>query len=87
MMNNLWKQCVIVVDWCYMYKRNGEFVDNFLLHCEVACAVWNVFFSRFRLSWVMPMQVVDLHACWWTLATLGVLLCGTWCFCGAYGGK
>jgi hypothetical protein len=42
--NNLRKRFVIVVDWCVMGKRNGESVD-LLLHCEVACAIWNVFFN------------------------------------------
>jgi hypothetical protein len=44
---NLWKQRVIVVDRCCMCKRNREFVDHLLLHCEVTCAMWNVFFNRF----------------------------------------
>jgi hypothetical protein len=35
-------------------------------HCEVACALWNAIFSPFSLSWVMPLRVVDLFACWWT---------------------
>jgi hypothetical protein len=65
-MNNLWKQHIIVIGWCSMCKRNGESVDHLLLHCEVACAIWNVFFKRFGLSWFMPRQVVDLFACWWT---------------------
>jgi hypothetical protein len=41
-------------------------VDHLLLHFEVACAIWNVFFSRIGLSLIMPRQVVDLYACWWT---------------------
>jgi hypothetical protein len=49
-----------------MSKRNGESVDHLLLHCEVACAIWNVFLRRFGLSWVMPRRVVDLYGCWWT---------------------
>jgi hypothetical protein len=63
-MDNLWKWRVIVVAKCCMCKRNEESVDH-LLHCEVACAIWNVFFSQFKLSWVMNRQVVDLNACWW----------------------
>jgi hypothetical protein len=31
-------------------KRNGEFVDHLLLHCEVACAPWNAIFSLFEMS-------------------------------------
>jgi len=39
-------------------------VDNLFFHCEVARALWNDFFNRFRLSWVMPRREVDLLACW-----------------------
>jgi len=45
-----------------MCKRNGKSVNNLLLHCEVASALWNVFFSKFGLSWIMPRRVVDLYA-------------------------
>jgi hypothetical protein len=63
-MDNLKKRHVIVVDRCYMCKRNGEFVDHLVFHCEVACASF-FFPSPFGLSWVMSRQVVDLFACWW----------------------
>jgi hypothetical protein len=65
-LDNLRKKHVIVIDRCCMCKTNGESVDHLLLHCEVARALWNAFFSRFSLSWVMPLRVVDLFACWWT---------------------
>jgi hypothetical protein len=84
-MDNLWKRHVIVGDWCVICKSNEEFVDH-LLHCEVACAIWNVVFKRFRLSWVMPRLVVDLFACWWTadiiqsvVVSRMVPLCLLWC--------
>jgi hypothetical protein len=41
-------------------------VDHLLLHCDVAYAMWSAIFSRFGLSWVMPLRVFDLFACWWT---------------------
>jgi len=68
-MNNFCERHVIVIDWCCLCKRDVEFVDRLLLNCEVACAIWNVFFSRFGLSWGC-MLVGGL------LATLEVLLCG-----------
>jgi hypothetical protein len=49
-----------VVDKCCMCKRNWEFMNHLLLHFEVACAIWNVFFSRFGLSWVKPRRVSRL---------------------------
>lgn len=65
-LNNLKKRRVIVIDRCCMCKMNGESVDHLILHCKVARALWNAIFSRFSLSWVMHLQVVDLFACWWT---------------------
>jgi hypothetical protein len=49
-----------------MCKINGETVDHLLLHCEVARVLWNAIFSRFSLSWAMPLREIDLFACWWT---------------------
>jgi hypothetical protein len=37
--DNLRKRNIVVVDWCYMCKKNGESVDHLLLHCEVASAL------------------------------------------------
>ena len=31
--DNLRKRRIVVLDWCYMYKRCGESVDHLLLHC------------------------------------------------------
>jgi hypothetical protein len=84
-MDNLRKRHVIVVDWCCMCKRDGESVDHLLLHCEVACALWSAFFSRFGLSWVMPRRVADLYACWWTGGSSQSAVCGRWCLLVFYG--
>lgn len=37
-MDNLRKCGLIVMDWCYMCKKNDEFVDHLLLHCEM---IWH----------------------------------------------
>jgi len=63
--NNLRKRKIIIVDRCYLYKRDGETVDHLLLHCDVASTLWNHVFSRFGMSWVIPRRVVDLFSCWW----------------------
>jgi hypothetical protein len=47
-----------------MCKKNGESMDHLLLHCEIACALWNTIFSNVGLTWVMLRRVVDLFACW-----------------------
>jgi len=66
--DNLLKRNAIVMDWCVRCKKNGESADHLFLflHCEVACAMWNAFFKRFGLFWVMPRRVVALFGCWWT---------------------
>jgi hypothetical protein len=63
--DNLRKRKTIIVDRCYLCKRDGESVDHLLLHCDVASTQWNLVFSRFGMSWVMPSRVIDLFACWW----------------------
>jgi hypothetical protein len=62
-MNNLRKWHVIVVDWYYMCK-NGEPVDQLLLHFEITSALWITILSHIGLAWVMPKEVVKLFACW-----------------------
>jgi hypothetical protein len=59
-----------VVDMYCMCKRNRESVDHLLLHCEAVGALWDVFFNRFGLSWVMPRRVVDLYAFLWTVGSV-----------------
>lgn len=85
-LDNLRKKRVIVIDRCCMCKMNGKTVDHLLLHCEVARALWYAILSRFNLSWVMPLRVIDLFACWWTggrsrsaVVWKMVLCCLMWC--------
>ncbi|KAG2674053.1 hypothetical protein I3760_13G118500 [Carya illinoinensis] len=47
-----------------MCKKQGELVDHLLLHCKVARCMWDDFFSRIGLSWVMPLRLVDFLASW-----------------------
>jgi len=62
--DNLRKRHVLVVDWCCVFERSGMSVDHLLLHCEIAMALWNAFFSCIGLAWVIPRRVVDFFACW-----------------------
>jgi hypothetical protein len=68
--DNLRKRKIIIMDRCYLCKRDGESVDHLLLHCDVASTLWNLVFSRFGMSWVMPSRVIDLFACWWKAGRL-----------------
>ena len=55
---------MLILDWCCMCKADGEPVNHLLLHCPVARELWNMIFSLFGISWVMPRGVVDLISCW-----------------------
>jgi hypothetical protein len=62
--DNLRKRHIIIVDRCCLCKRDEESMDHFLLHCDVASALWNHIFTQFGMSRVMPKGVIDLFACW-----------------------
>jgi hypothetical protein len=62
-LDNLKKRRVIVIDRCCMCKKNESSMYHLLLHCDVACILWNAIFSHFSLSWVMPRRMVDLFTC------------------------
>ncbi|XP_059428544.1 uncharacterized protein LOC132162314 [Corylus avellana] len=64
-LDNLRKMNMVVINRCGMCKVDEESIDHLLLHCECAQFLWNAFFSRFRLAWVMPRGVINLFQCWW----------------------
>jgi hypothetical protein len=84
--DNLRRRGMIVVNRCWLCQLDGESVDHLLLHCGVACALWNFILSRFGLCWVMPGSVKELFACWWSsgrsrsaVAWKMIPLCLMWC--------
>uniref|UniRef100_A0A2N9JAL9 Reverse transcriptase domain-containing protein n=1 Tax=Fagus sylvatica TaxID=28930 RepID=A0A2N9JAL9_FAGSY len=64
--DNLRRRWVIIMDWCCMCKNSGESSSHLLLHCSVAWELWNFILNLFGLQWVMPRDVRELIACWWT---------------------
>jgi hypothetical protein len=76
----------VVVNRCWLCESDGESVNHLLLHCGAARALWNAFFVRFGLYWVMPCSVKELLACWWSCGRSRsavvwkmVPLCIMWC--------
>ena len=43
-----------------MCRRVGESVDHFLLHCDIANALWRDVLQIFGIQWVMPELVMSL---------------------------
>ena len=62
--DNLRKKHLIVLEWSFMCKRCGEFVNHLLLHCPIAFKMWSMVFCLFGICWVMPLRVVDFLDCW-----------------------
>jgi hypothetical protein len=84
--DNLRRRGLVVVNRCWLCESDGESVDHLLLHCGAARALWNAFFVRFGLYWVMPCSVKELLACWWSCGRSRsavvwkmVPLCIMWC--------
>ena len=88
-LDNLRRMGMVLVNRCWLCESDGESVDHRLLHCGVLSALWNAFFARFGLSWVMPCFVKELYASWWTGGRTRsaavwkmVPLCIIWCIWG-----
>jgi hypothetical protein len=60
--DNLRRRGMVVVNRCWLCESDGESVDHLLLHYGAARALWNAFFDRFGLCWVMPCSVKELLA-------------------------
>ena len=45
---------------CYLCLSKEESIDHILLHCELTRSLWNLLFSLFRVSWVLPYAVREV---------------------------
>ena len=61
-LDNLKRRGMVMANRCWLCELEEESVDHLLLHCVAASALWNAFFTRFGLSWVMPCSVKELYA-------------------------
>lgn len=62
--DNWIKSEVIIVDWCCMYKLNGESADHLLLHCIIAKELWDLSLCLFGVTWLMPDSIIAMLASW-----------------------
>ena len=51
--DNLCKRKVLILDWFYVCKSNGESVDHILLHCPIVFELWSMVFTLFGIYWAM----------------------------------
>jgi hypothetical protein len=63
-LDNQRKKNIILIEWCYMCKQNGESIDHLLLHCEVAIELWNMVCQMFGVMWVIPGRMKDCLGSW-----------------------
>jgi hypothetical protein len=85
-LDNLRRRGMVMVKTGWLCESDGKSVDHLLLHCGAARALWNAFFARFGLCWVMPCSVKELFASWWlsgrtrsVVVWKMVSLCIMWC--------
>lgn len=63
--NGSLRKCwLVIIDWCCVCKRAGESTNHLLLYCLIDSEMWNIVFTLFGLSWVMPKDVSELLASW-----------------------
>ncbi len=62
--DNLRKQGIIIMNWCFMCKSHGENVNHLLLHCVVAWEPWSMILCLFGIAWVMPYSRMEMLSCW-----------------------
>jgi hypothetical protein len=62
--DNLRKRNVIVIEWCCLCKKSGEYINHLLLHCEIAPYLWSYILILFGVEWVMPRTVLELLNSW-----------------------
>jgi len=53
--DNLCKRKVLILDWCYVCKSNGESVDHIFLDCTIVFELWSMVFTLFGIYWAMSM--------------------------------
>ena len=50
--------------WCCMC-RDGETINNLLIHCDMAVGLWSFVFWKFGIIWVLSGCVLDLFFGWY----------------------
>ncbi|XP_059630150.1 uncharacterized protein LOC132273143 [Cornus florida] len=62
--DNLRRRNQVVVNRCYMCRRDEESVDHLLLHCPLAKDCWDLMLGLFGFMWVMPGSSRGLIEAW-----------------------
>ncbi|WMV34161.1 hypothetical protein MTR67_027546 [Solanum verrucosum] len=63
--DNLYKRKHVIVNGCYLCQKAAESNRHFFLHCTVTANLWNMFYSLFGLSWVMPHSIKEAYESWY----------------------
>ena len=74
--DNLRKK-VLILDWFYMCKSNGESVDHILLHSPIVFELWSMVFTLFgTIGHCQRLWLSSLHVGKETLVIIVMVLSG-----------
>lgn len=62
--DNLAKKKLQIVNRCYLCQKEAESHSHLFLHCTITAELWNMFYSLFGLSWVMPNSIKEAFESW-----------------------
>jgi hypothetical protein len=62
--DNLRRRGFSLANWCCPCKKNEEFINHLLIHCEYIIDLWHLVLNIFGASWMMPSNILELLHCW-----------------------
>lgn len=63
-MNNFRIRDFYVIEWCYMFRMDGEIIDLLFFHCDVARLLWNDILTSQHMDWVLSRHMEDMLNAW-----------------------
>lgn len=64
-LDNVKRRGFSLANRCFLCLCKEETVDHLLLHCATTVILWQLVFTLFRVSWVLPTFVKDALLGWW----------------------
>ena len=63
-LNLIQKRGWALANRCFLCHEKEETIDRLLLHCTKTRVIWDLLFTLFRVSWVLPSSVRETLLSW-----------------------